>query len=97
VTCEQLTSFVPAHLAGKLDAETTLAFAQHLQGCSDCLSFLNTYRKSIDAVRSLRDPDVPPELYDRVRRSLQQRRNDQGSMRIRCLTTLLGTFFGERC
>jgi hypothetical protein len=60
-------TFVPDHLAGKLDAERTLAFAQNLQGCSDCLSFLNTYRKTIDAVRSLHDMDIPPEPYDRVR------------------------------
>jgi predicted anti-sigma-YlaC factor YlaD len=97
VTCEQLTTFIPDHLAGKLDGETTLAFAQHLQACSDCLPFLNTYRKTIDAVRSLRDTDIPPELYDRVRQSRQRRRNDQGSMCIRWLTILSGTFFGERC
>jgi Putative zinc-finger len=59
VTCEQLTPFVPDYLAGKLSAETTLAFAQHVQGSSDCLPFLNTYRKTIDAVRSLCDMDIP--------------------------------------
>lgn len=82
MTCEQLTTFIADYLAGELDAETTLAFEQHLQGCSDCLPFLNTYRKTIDTVRSLRDADIPPELQDRVRRFLQQRRKDQGSTRI---------------
>jgi predicted anti-sigma-YlaC factor YlaD len=76
VTCEQLTTFVADYLVGQLNAETSVAFAQHLQGCADCLPFLNTYRKTIAAVRSLRDTNIPPELYDRVRRSLQQRRND---------------------
>jgi anti-sigma factor RsiW len=85
VTCEQLTTFIADYIAGKLDTETTLAFEQHLQGCSDCLPFLNTYRKTIDAVRSLREADIPPELQDRVRRFLQQRRKDQGSTRIWCL------------
>jgi anti-sigma factor RsiW len=82
VTCEQLTTFIADYIAGKLDTETTLAFEQHLQGCSDCLPFLNTYRKTIDAVRSLRDVDIPPELQNRVRRFLQQRRKAQGSTRI---------------
>jgi anti-sigma factor RsiW len=85
VTCEQLTTFITDYLTGDLDAETTLAFEQHLQGCSDCLPFLNTYRKTIDTVRSLRDADIPPELQDRVRRFLQQRRKAQGSTRIWCL------------
>jgi anti-sigma factor RsiW len=35
VTCEQLTTFITDYLTGNLDAETTLAFEQHLQGCSD--------------------------------------------------------------
>jgi anti-sigma factor RsiW len=83
VTCEQLTTFIADYLAGELDAETTSAFEQHLRGCSDCIPFLNTYRKTIDAVRSLRDADIPPELTDRVRRFLQRRQS--------------GTFFGKRC
>ena len=76
MTCEELTAFIGDYLAAKLDAETTVAFGQHLQGCSDCMSFLNTYRKTLDAVRSLRDADIPPELQDRVRQFLQQRRKD---------------------
>ena len=82
MTCEQVTAFIADYLAGELDAEAALAFEQHLQGCSDCLPFLNTYRKTIDAVRSLRDADIPPELQNRVRRFLQQRRKAQGSTRI---------------
>jgi hypothetical protein len=70
VTCEELTTFIADYLTGKLDTGTTLAFKQHLQGCSDCMRFLNTYRKTIDAVRCLRDADIPPELQDRVRRFL---------------------------
>ena len=82
MTCEQLTTFIADYLAGELDAEITLAFEQHLQGCSECLPFMNTYRKTVDTVRSLRDADIPPERQDRVRRSLPQRRKDQGSTRI---------------
>jgi anti-sigma factor RsiW len=85
VTCEQLTTFIADYIAEKLDTETASAFDQHLQDCSDCLPFLNTYRKTIDAVRSLREADIPPELQDRVRRFLQQRRKDQGSTHIWCL------------
>jgi anti-sigma factor RsiW len=83
VTCEQLTTFIADYLAGELDAETTSAFEQHLRDCSDCVPFLNAYRKTIDAIRSLRDADIPPELADRVGRFLQQRQS--------------GTFFGKCC
>jgi hypothetical protein len=70
VTCEQVTTFIADYLAGELNAATTLAVEQHLQGCSDCLAFLNTYRKTVDTLRSLRDADIPPELQERVRRFL---------------------------
>ena len=78
MTCEQLTAFLADYLAGGLAAETTLAFEAHLDGCSECISFLNTYRRTIGAVRSLRDGDIPPEMQDRVRRFLDNRRRDQG-------------------
>ena len=60
MTCEQLATSIADYMAGELDVETTLAFEQHLQGYSDCLPFLKTYRKTIDAVRSPRDADIPP-------------------------------------
>jgi anti-sigma factor RsiW len=88
VTCEQVTAFIADYLAGELDAETTLAFEQHLQGCSDCLPFLNTYRKTIDTVRSLCDADILPELQDRVRRFLS-------GQRFESTPILSGTFFRE--
>jgi predicted anti-sigma-YlaC factor YlaD len=37
VTCEELTVLIGDYLTAKLDAETTMAFDQHLQGCSDCM------------------------------------------------------------
>jgi predicted anti-sigma-YlaC factor YlaD len=83
VTCEQLTAFIADYLAGDLDAETTLAFEEHLLGCSECISFLNTYRTTIDVVRSLRNEDIPPEMQDRVRRFFDRRLMGQGSRWIR--------------
>jgi predicted anti-sigma-YlaC factor YlaD len=73
VTCEQLTAFIADYLAGELNPETTLAFEEHLSGCSDCTAFSNTYRRTIDVVRSLRSEDIPHDLQDRVRRWLQRR------------------------
>jgi anti-sigma factor RsiW len=73
VTCEQLTAFIADYLAGGLDPETALAFEEHLYGCSDCTAFLNTYRRTIDVVRSLRSEDIPHDMQDRVRQCLERR------------------------
>ena len=63
MTCEQLTAVMADYLAGELDAVTTLAFEEHLHGCSDCRPFLNTYRATLQALQSLRDVDIPPALH----------------------------------
>ncbi len=89
MTCEELTAFIADYLTGKLNTGTTLAFEQHLQGCADCIPFLNTYRKTIDAFRSLRDADIPPELQDRVRRFLSGQRFESTSK-------LVGNFFPRK-
>jgi hypothetical protein len=47
------------YLAGKLEAETMLAFVQHLQSYSHSTPFSNNYQKPPDAVRSPRDADLP--------------------------------------
>lgn len=46
-TCKRATSLLSDYLSGELDAETTLAFEEHLGKCSDCVAFLNTYKKTI--------------------------------------------------
>jgi anti-sigma factor RsiW len=77
VTCEDLTALIANYLAGELDPETTLAFEEHLHGCSGCIPFLKTYRKT------MRNEDIPSEMQDRVQRFLDSRLRDQCSRQIR--------------
>jgi anti-sigma factor RsiW len=72
MTCKQVTSLIMDYLNGELDPETTLAFEKHLNGCSDCVAFLNTYEKTTEATRSLRHEDIPAEVEKRVRQFLQE-------------------------
>jgi len=46
-TCKRATSLISDYLTGELAPETTLAFEEHLGKCSDCVPFLNTYKKTI--------------------------------------------------
>lgn len=52
ITCKQATSLIMDYLTGELDSETTSAFEKHLKACQDCLTFLNTYKKTIQLTRS---------------------------------------------
>ncbi len=73
LTCQRVTALIQDYLSGQLNPETALAFRKHLRNCPDCLAFLNTYKKTISAIRSLRYEQVPSALRGRARRFLQGR------------------------
>ena len=72
-TCEQVTSLILDYLTGGFDTETTLAFEQHLRDCPDCVAFLNTYKKTIQATRSLPYGEIPSEMRSRVQQFLREK------------------------
>ena len=76
VTCKRVASLIADYLAGDLDAATTFAFERHLLECPDCVSFLNTYKKTIQAARSLRYEDIPAEMKKRTRQFLLRKIKD---------------------
>ena len=66
VTCQQVTALLVAYVTDALAPETLRAFQEHLRACEDCLAYLNTYRATIRATRTLRYEDIPTALQDRV-------------------------------
>jgi anti-sigma factor RsiW len=71
VTCRRVTALIAEYLNEELDRRTTARLEAHLRGCDDCIAFLNTYRKSVEAVRRLRFESLPVELQDRVLKVVQ--------------------------
>jgi anti-sigma factor RsiW len=53
VTCEQATALLLDYITGALDPGTTLVLERHLERCVDCVAFLQTYKKTIYATRTL--------------------------------------------
>jgi anti-sigma factor RsiW len=60
-------------VTGELTAETALAFKAHLRKCPDCIAFLSTYQKTVQAARSLRYESIPLQMRRRVRQFLRER------------------------
>ena len=81
LTCKQVVGLIADYLTGAIDPETAAAFEAHLQGCDHCIAFLNTYKQTITAVRSLRCEDLPAELETRVRDFLGARVRRSGDDR----------------
>src|ERR1700756_3199822 len=73
INCERVTSLIIDYLNEELDRETTLAFEEHLSVCPDCIAFLNTYKKTIQATESLSYEDIPSEIEKRVREFIQKK------------------------
>ncbi len=71
--CREITDLLLDYMTGELDPETVAAFEDHLDLCPDCVAFLNTYKKTVQATRSLRFEDIPAEMEKRVRRFLRER------------------------
>lgn len=71
--CKEITDLLMHYLTGKLSASTTRAFQEHLRICPDCVSFLNTYKKTVALNRSLRYEEIPAELRRRVRSFLKSK------------------------
>ena len=73
ITCQQITALILDYVTRELDAETALAFKAHLRECPDCIAFLSTYQKTLQAARSLRYDSIPLEMRRRIRQFLQEK------------------------
>jgi anti-sigma factor RsiW len=71
--CERATSLIADYLAGILDPETRSALDSHLRECDDCVAFLNTYKRTVRAVQSLRYEELPPDLQSRALQLVRKR------------------------
>jgi anti-sigma factor RsiW len=71
--CREIAELLLDYMTGELDPETASAFEEHLRLCSDCVAFLNTYKKTVQVTRSLRHDSIPAELQRRALRFLKER------------------------
>jgi anti-sigma factor RsiW len=72
-TCKEITDLVLAYVNDELSGRRKRAFQQHLDICPDCVSFLKTYRKTIQATGSLSVEKMPLTVRDSIRQFLRRR------------------------
>lgn len=66
IRCGEIVDLLADYLEGSLPPETARGLEAHLEGCSPCIAFVNTYRGTVNAVRKLSATELPPELRDRL-------------------------------
>lgn len=71
MSCRQEVDFIAYYLSASLNARERAAFESHLDACSDCRAFIDTYKKTVEVTRTfLRargQANRPPQLF--LRRS----------------------------
>jgi anti-sigma factor RsiW len=67
VTCKKATSLIGAYVRANLSPEMNLLFEEHLRACPDCVSFLSTYKKTIELARSFLETYSPTQSLARIR------------------------------
>lgn len=73
MNCRRVTTLIIDCLSGTLDPQTRAAWNAHLDNCRDCVPFLETYRRSVEALRSLPSKEISLEARNRIRRTLKRR------------------------
>lgn len=71
--CRDIVELLAEYLDEQLDSATAAALEAHLSGCEECTAFTNTYRKTVQALRQLKEEDLPSQLRDRLRAFLKRR------------------------
>jgi putative zinc finger protein len=71
--CTEVLSLLADYLEQRLPADVHARLEQHLNGCSTCITYLKTYRSTLQLLGSLRDADLPPELRTRLQAFLDAR------------------------
>ena len=71
--CRKIGELLGDYLEGTLPKRTAELLEWHIDGCAPCVAFVNTYRGTLNATRSLRDVEIPPELKNRLLAVLRAR------------------------
>jgi anti-sigma factor RsiW len=72
LTCRQLVNMLSDYVDGELPPTLQRRLEAHLEGCTPCTAFLQTFKQTQTLAQSLHDEDMPPELRQRLRSFLRE-------------------------
>ena len=76
MTCRELTELLCDYLGGELPDEMCCVIRTHLECCTECVHFVETYRLTIQVTRRLPAQPPPDSLLQRLRRAVEDEAND---------------------
>ena len=72
--CQECIDLLVDYLEGELPLERARALDIHLEMCPSCVSFVKTYKGTVDVARKLPVDEIPPELTQRLLDFLRRER-----------------------
>lgn len=79
MTCKELCDFLMMYLDGELSAAERSAFEAHLSACPPCVTYLDTYRKTVDLCRAAHTGNAEAPLPDDLVKAILSSRSAAGS------------------
>lgn len=76
--CQECIDLLVDYLEGEIPLERARALDIHLEMCPSCVSFVKTYKGTVDVARKLPVDEIPPELTQRLLDFL--RREKEGTL-----------------
>jgi hypothetical protein len=67
LTCRDVIGLVADYLESALGPEPVEAFDEHLDGCEECVAYVNTYRTTRELTGRSGQVEMPRELQARLR------------------------------
>lgn len=77
MTCKEFIDFLMAYIEGELEPEAATVFEQHMQLCSPCVDYLESYRKTVELGRMVcveDDADVPDDVPEGLVKAILEAR-----------------------
>ena len=71
--CPRIVSLLSDYIDGRLPVDVRRDLEQHLSGCSECTTFVGTFRSTVALLQSLDEDDLPEELRLRLKAFLDDR------------------------
>lgn len=65
-TCKQMTDLIYGYINGTLRPVIKKDFERHLRVCPDCVSFLNTYEKTVAVTGVVRIDEIPAKVRKNI-------------------------------
>jgi anti-sigma factor RsiW len=76
LACDELVVIVTDYLEGAMSPGERARFDAHLDDCPDCVVYVDQFRRTLEAIGTLREDDVPAPARDVLLSAFRDWRRD---------------------